>query len=169
MIRMYENIVPTDFCDYLIEKFEKEPNIDKSYDVFHQLEIQNWKEESQNLINVCKELALHYGKIYDPLKMMPVDRKIESVRIKRYTPNEHRFPLHVDVGYSGNCTRYLAFLIYLNDNEAGTKFYTPEGHFTFEAKCGNILVFPPMWLFPHEGLMPTKTNKYIASTYFHYI
>jgi hypothetical protein len=169
MMQMYEKVLPKSFCDYMIDKFESEPQLDKSYEMFDQLEIRHWEDESHDLIAICKDLSEHYAKFYDPMKMMPQNRKIEALRMKRYKPNTHSFPLHVDVGHAGNCTRYLAFLIYFNDNEAGTKFYTPEGHFTFEAECGNILVFPPMWLFPHEGLMPTKTNKYIASTYFHYV
>jgi len=100
--------------------------------------------------------------------MMPKKKKIEGIRMKRYLPNVHSFPLHVDVANNKSCSRYLAFLIYLNNNEAGTKFYTPEGNLTYEAKCGNILVFPPMWMFPHEGLMPTENKKYIMSTYYHY-
>jgi hypothetical protein len=169
MIQMYENVVPENFCNHLIQKFESETDLDKRFDVFDQLEIQHWKEETSILVDACKELYENYSQVFDPLGMMPKTRKIESVRLKRYTPNKHRFPLHVDVGYSGNCSRYLAFLIYLNDNEAGTKFYSLNEEHTFEAKRGNILVFPPTWFFPHEGLMPTKTTKYIASTYFHYI
>jgi hypothetical protein len=61
-------------------------------------------------------------------------------------------------------TRYLAFLFYLNDNEAGTRFE----NFTVEPKMGSIVVFPPMWMFPHAGEMPDKTTKYIMSTYYHY-
>jgi hypothetical protein len=172
MIQMYEKILPESFCNYMIEKFESEKdNVDKSHDMFDQLEIDHWKDETKDLIGLTKGIAEHYSKHYDALNMMPKRRRIEAYRIKRYEPNKQCFPLHVDAVSVESCTRYLAFLFYLNDSEAGTKFHTPNGteDLTFEAKQGNILVFPPMWMFPHEGLMPTEKPKYIMSTYFHYV
>jgi hypothetical protein len=170
MIQLYEKILPQYFCDYLIDKFESEKELDKSYDMFDQLEIVHWEKESADIIGICKDLANHYCSIYDKFSLLPKKRRIEGIRIKRYTPNIHSFPLHVDVAGMETCTRYLSFLIYLNDNEAGTKFYLPEDEvLTFNAECGNILVFPPMWFLPHEGLKPTSKPKYIASTYFHYV
>jgi len=35
-------------------------------------------------------------------------------------------------------------------------------------KKGNLLVFPPLWMFPHAGLIPISSPKYIISTYLHY-
>ena len=63
---------------------------------------------------------------------------------------------HVDV---------TLFLVYLNDNDGLT--YFPEQDLTIEPRCGRILVFPPTWEYPHQGLAPT-TTKYILSTYIHY-
>jgi hypothetical protein len=169
MIQMYEKILPQNFCEYVMQKFDAEEKKDSTHQMFDQLEISHWTKESHDIMELAKGIYDHYAKIYDVCKSMPTQRKIEGIRVKRYEPNKHSFPLHVDVANATTCTRYLAFLFYLNDNEAGTKFYTPEEELTFEAKQGNILVFPPMWMFPHEGLMPTQTPKYIMSTYFHYV
>lgn len=168
MIQMYEKILPKEFCEYMIAKFDAEEK-DVSHPMFEQIEITHWKKESEDLIGLTKSIAEHYTKIYDTQNLLPKKRRIESFRIKRYEPNKHCFPLHADAISVESCTRYLAFLFYLNDSEAGTKFYTPEENFTYDAKQGNILVFPPMWMFPHEGLMPTEKPKYIMSTYFHYV
>jgi prolyl 4-hydroxylase len=170
MIQLYENILPKQFCEYMIAKFEAEEVKDTRHQIFDQIEIVHWKKETHDIIELTKDIAKHYSTVYDPFNSMPKDRKFESIRIKRYEPNRQQsFPLHVDVTDACNCTRYLSFLFYLNDNEAGTKFYFPDEELTFEAKQGNILVFPPMWMFPHEGLMPTENTKYIMSTYFHYV
>ena len=170
MIQLYENILPKHFCEYMISKFEAEETLDTRHKMFDQLEISHWKKETHDIIELTKDIAKHYSAVYDPLSAMPQDRKFENVRIKRYEPNrDQSFPLHVDVTDACNCTRYLAFLFYLNDNEAGTVFHMPDEQLTYEAKQGNILVFPPMWMFPHEGLMPTESTKYIMSTYFHYV
>jgi prolyl 4-hydroxylase len=168
MIQMYEKILPKQFCEYMMAKFDAEEKKDVSHSMFEQIEIVHWKKESEDLISLTKNIAEHYTKMYDKKQLLPKKRRIESFRIKRYEPNKHCFPLHADAISVESCTRYLAFLFYLNDNEAGTKFYTPDEDFTYEAQQGNILVFPPMWMFPHEGLMPTEKPKYIMSTYFHY-
>ena len=169
MIQMYKKVLPKEFCEYMMTKFDAEENKDTSYDIFEQIEIVHWEKESKDLIELTKNIANHYTQRYDPKKLLPNKRRIESFRVKRYEPNKHCFPLHADAISVQSCTRYLAFLFYLNDNEAGTKFYTPDEEITYEAEQGNILVFPPMWMFPHEGLMPTKSTKYIMSTYFHYV
>ena len=39
---------------------------------------------------------------------------------KKYNPNDHdEFQAHVDVGDNRNCTRFLVFFVYLDDNEKG--------------------------------------------------
>lgn len=174
MIQVYANILPKDFCENLIHKFDALQNKDTTHSMFDQAEMfprSEWKEETDALINTVKRVAEHYYKIHDLYNMMPQKNRIEGFRIKRYEPNKHSFPLHVDVTNAETCTRYLGFLFYLNDNDAGTKFYGPDGTdpLTIEAKQSNMLVFPPMWMFAHEGIMPTKSPKYIMSTYFHYV
>ena len=171
MIQEYEGVLPPEFCEHLIHRFDAEEKKDQSHDMFIQLEIGQWQDECEGLIDVVKRIGEHYSAQYDPYRMMPQRRCIEDFRIKRYEPNKHSFPLHADASSAESCTRYLAFLCYLNDSEAGTKFYMPKnvGDLTIEAKQGKMLVFPPMWMFPHEGIMPTEKRKYILSTYFHYV
>jgi hypothetical protein len=160
MIEVYESVLSKQMCDNLIQTFEKSDK-DVSYHMFQQLEIGT----PIDLVSLVDKVGNHYLNKYDPTKMTPKKRATEGFRIKKYTPNIHSFPWHVDSNSFESCTRYLAFLFYLNDNDAGTKF----SDFIVEAKCGSILVFPPMWMFPHEGVMPTTKPKYIMSTYFHYV
>jgi hypothetical protein len=64
-------------------------------------------------------------------------------------------------------TRFLAFLFYLNDSDAGTEF--PLEGITVEAKQGRLVIFPPGLQWPHIGHEPRLGDKYIMSTYLHYI
>jgi hypothetical protein len=59
---------------------------------------------------------------------------------------------------------------YLNDVEEGgeTEFESEFG-FTVKPKQGRMVVFPPMWMFPHRGKQPISNSKYILSTYLHYV
>ena len=85
--------------------------------------------------------------------------------VKRYRPGaSERFQLHFDsVDHLAN--RYLVFLWYLNDvgNGGATRF--PDLDLTVEARAGRLLVFPPYWMYQHEGLPPLSGDKYILSTY----
>ena len=94
---------------------------------------------------------------------------LEEFRIKRYNVGD-RFEQHVDVGNLDSCRRFLAFLFYLNDDfeGGGTLFRTPDVKYIKPQK-GSVLVFPPTWQYPHEGLPVTKGTKYILSTYLHYV
>ena len=85
--------------------------------------------------------------------------------IKRYRPGSgERFQLHFDsVDHLAN--RYLVFLWYLNDvgSGGGTRF--PDLDFEVDARAGRLLIFPPYWMYQHEGLPPLSGDKYILSTY----
>jgi hypothetical protein len=164
MIELYEKVLPGEICEYLIDLFHTE-EVDAQYTMFDQLEIPHEHDINEYLIDITKQVGKDYLAKYDKWNMTPTKHGIEGFRIKRYEPNQHSFPWHVDVGSVDNCRRYLAFLFYLNDSPAGTRFE----NFTIEPKQGNIMVFPPMWMFPHEGMMPHEHPKYIMSTYYFYV
>jgi len=49
-----------------------------------------------------------------------------------------------------------------------------ETYFTGIGKCivpkrGRLLIFPPLWMFPHSGEEVISNTKYILSTYLHYV
>ncbi len=85
--------------------------------------------------------------------------------MKRYRPsNGERFQLHFDsVDHLAN--RYLVFLWYLNDVEKGGETRFPDLGLNIQARAGRLLVFPPYWMYQHEGLAPESGDKYILSTY----
>jgi hypothetical protein len=62
---------------------------------------------------------------------------------------------------------------YLNDVEEGgeTAFddKVSEYYLKVKSKQGRIVMFPPMWMYPHKGLKPISNPKYIISTYMHYL
>jgi hypothetical protein len=85
--------------------------------------------------------------------------------MKRYRPSTgERFQLHFDsVDHLAN--RFLVFLWYLNDVEHGGATRFPDLGLEVAARAGRLLVFPPYWMFQHEGLPPESGDKYILSTY----
>ena len=57
------------------------------------------------------------------------------------------------------------FLWYLNDVERGGATRFPGLGVEVAARAGRLLIFPPYWMFQHEGLPPESGDKYILSTY----
>lgn len=85
--------------------------------------------------------------------------------LKRYRPRSaERFQLHFDaINHLSN--RYLVLLWYLNDVERGGVTRFPRLDLEVTARAGRLLMFPPYWMYQHEGLPPESGDKYILSTY----
>jgi hypothetical protein len=85
--------------------------------------------------------------------------------MKRYRPGHaEQFQLHFDaIDFVAN--RYLVLLWYLNDVAAGGQTRLPQLELEIVPKAGRLLVFPPYWMYQHEGVPPLSGDKYILSTY----
>jgi hypothetical protein len=123
---------------------------------------------TEQIYSVAADYASHWGQ-EQGVALLPREFAMEGMRIKCYRPNGlDEFRLHVDVADRASSGRFLSFLLYLNDSDAGTEF--PREGLTVEAREGRLLMFPPTWTYPHIGHMPKMgATKYILSTYLHYI
>jgi len=132
----------------------------------------DWSEDTDLLMDkiyhCVEDYFARWGRVEGQL-VLPQDFSMEGMRIKCYRPNGvDQFGLHVDVANQGTATRFLSFLLYLNDSDAGTEF--PLENHTVQAREGRLCIFPPLWTYPHRGLMPQDgSTKYILSTYLHYL
>jgi prolyl 4-hydroxylase len=89
--------------------------------------------------------------------------------LKRYQPGvQEQFQLHFDaIHHVAN--RYLVLLWYLNDVEQGGETRFPQLDVSVQARRGRLLMFPPYWMYQHEGTPPVSGDKYILSTYLLFI
>jgi hypothetical protein len=170
-IRVVDHALDDETCDTLIDLFESNPE-------FH-VELPYLQMPLHGLVDMCVDPAqdvisnvIHqqlasYRRYWDPLHMMPEHYGLEGYKIKAYRPNEHEMALHVDQMEQFTARRFLGFLFYLNDNEAGTEF--PLIDYNRPAKKGTLLIHPPGWQNPHRGIMPTKSTKYIITGYTVYV
>jgi hypothetical protein len=96
---------------------------------------------------------------------VPASPLISELVMKRYRPGqEERFQLHFDaIHYVSN--RYLVMLWYLNDVAVGGETDFPHLKLTIKPQAGRLLVFPPYWMYQHQGLPPISGDKYILSAY----
>lgn len=85
--------------------------------------------------------------------------------MKQYRPGgSEKFQLHFDaINHVAN--RYLVLLWYLNDVAAGGGTRFPDLDLVVAPRAGRLLIFPPYWMYQHEGLAPAAGEKYIVSTY----
>jgi len=88
-----------------------------------------------------------------------------ELRMKRYRPGlAEQFEMHFDAIYE-KANRYLVFLWYLNDVAAGGETRFPALDVAIQPKAGRLLMFPPYWMYQHEGAPPSSCDKYIVGTY----
>lgn len=118
------------------------------------------------LIRLVMSHRDNYYKYVDK-RCFPQKHAFEQFRIKRYENNgEDRFDTHVDVTDYESARRFLSFFWYLNEVDEGGE--TIFNELTIKPKMGRMVVFPPLWMFPHRGNKPISGNKYLLSTYLHY-
>jgi hypothetical protein len=177
-IHIYENALESDVCDFLISLFEQTSDKHERFENegkpnFTQFNLTENKEISSEVNqvhnHVIKNVFTYRDKYYEFIddRVFPKEHAFEQFRIKKYNSGgEDRFDTHVDVLDHPSARRFLSFMWYLNDVEVGGE--TVFKDLTIQPKKGTLLVFPPLWLFPHKGNAPISGPKYIMSTYLHY-
>lgn len=178
LIQIYDNSVEEYVCDYLIDFFEKSVDLqvkvenDKkpNFTELNLTENSKDNEEITNIHNYFIQKTFEYRNIYYEFvdkRCFPEKHNFEQFRIKRYVPNSNElFDTHVDVADYESARRFLSFFWYLNDVRDGGE--TEFVDLTIEPRKGRLVVFPPLWVFPHKGNEPISNPKYIISTYLHY-
>ena len=170
-IRVVDNALDDSICDALINLFDSNPMLHVELP-YLQLKLSDVVDPRLDILQDIVSETIHkqlasYREHWDQLDMMPERYGLEGYKIKAYRPNEHELPLHVDQMEPFTSRRFLGFLFYLNDNEAGTEF--PLVNYNRPAKKGTLLMHPPGWQYPHRGVMPTNSTKYIITGYTVYV
>jgi hypothetical protein len=172
-IKLFENIFESDFCDTIIDTFQKVENKIPSY-------IYNNSEENQErkgsviimkddsslskfeneVLDKVDDCIKKFSKTHAGLHVMINDEfiltrpRIEEINF------EGGFDWHMDARQHAGDRRFLAILIYLNTvNEGGeTEFHFQNCQ--IKPKQGSVLLFPPYWSHIHRGKKPISNIKY---------
>lgn len=183
-IMVVDDVLDEEHCKSLIEKFDKAEDLvvrdsswDKDYKSFKELNLTTHPEFSDDqayFYEVAKRMLGFYQEKCG-IDFFPSKIGLEEVRMKRYDPDgKDQFGWHADVGDHASARRFLVMFFYLNDVEEGgeTEFsdrVIDEINLTVKPKQGRMVMFPPMWMYPHRGCKPISNPKYIISTYCHYL
>lgn len=181
LIRTYEDAIPTEVCTNAIRLFEERDDLEdwdrNGRPQFQQFNITSFLEETNDndwgliqnaFIESANKFVQQYMDDVDCRQYFPLKSSIEQFRMKKYRAGtDDRFDKHVDVGDYESARRFLCLFWYLNDVEDGGE--TVFDTVTIKPKRGRLLIFPPLWTFPHAGMPTVSNDKYIAGTYCHYV
>jgi len=175
LIQVYDNALSVDVCDELVSYFEtnsdKQEYIDnQGTPTFTQLNVTKNRQELENIHSTLIKTVFQYRDVYYEYvcrNVFPETHAFEEFRIKRYNVGgSERFDSHVDVQDYSSARRFLSFFWYLNDvGDGGETVFTD---YEIKPSKGKLIIFPPLWMFPHKGNSPISGTKYILSTYLHY-
>jgi prolyl 4-hydroxylase len=176
-IRVYDHNLEASLCQKMIDSFHGLERFQRrnGRGLRAGLEHSGWAE--LNVTKLSDEVFLDMFRqiIYTALARynsdvgltiaLPNSAHFSDLIMKRYRPGgQDRFQLHFDaINHVAN--RYLVFLWYLNDVAQGGETRFPQLDHSIESRAGRLLMFPPYWMYQHEGLPPQLGDKYILSTY----
>lgn len=177
-IHIHENALEVEVCDFLVNLFDQSSDKHEVYrndgvpnfTQFNLTENKTISEEVNKVHNLIIKKVIEYkNQYYEYIdkRVFPEENAFEQFRIKRYNiGGEERFDTHVDVTDYSSSRRFLSFFWYLNDvNEGGETIFKDM---EIKPQKGKLVIFPPLWLFPHKGMSPISNPKYLLSTYLHY-
>ena len=187
IIRVFDNTLPKEFCEELIEMYENHP-------MKHQgtcgankvmLDVKNTIDLYISSKPDLKEFDAKLHQYLTPYITKYISRLEEQTRaksksffpfertgmvddgynMKKYEINTGRFNWHRDdkVTTSGT-TRNVAIIWYLNDVQEGgyTEFFDGT---KIQPVQGRLLMFPATWTFGHQGVPPVSNEKYIITSF----
>lgn len=176
-VKIYDNALPDDICDLLVEQFETSSDKHERHDNngfpnFTQLNLTRHFASSQ-LHQILIQRALYFKNVYikdTNSRLFPQKHGWEELRLKKYNNDGNdRFDEHIDAADLNSSRRFLVMFWYLNDVEKGGEtVFTSPLNASVAPKKGRVLMFPPMWMYPHAGAAPISNPKYIIGSYLHY-
>ena len=175
-IKVYDDVLSQEECHKCIEIFETgrdEKKLNKLNN-HNQKFTQYWISEKEygEFIDLLKfKIGIYHSKYKSYISerldyqfIFPYKYNFEGFKIKEYVPElKEEFGRHTDTSTRRSCRRFLSSLIYLNDVEEGGE--TTFNDVIIKPKEGRLLIFPPLWMFPHAGKIPISNIKYILTTY----
>jgi Rps23 Pro-64 3,4-dihydroxylase Tpa1-like proline 4-hydroxylase len=178
-----DDVFPLDFCNRIIDKFEKSDlkttgtterklnGIKKSTDlrIYDEPE---WVEEEEYFHDMIRKAMKKYetfllkmnvdSEVKVELSRYLMNSYIHSPQIQRTEPGQY-YHWHEDQGYPPNW-KMFTYIIYLNDvkeDSGGTTEFSCGK--IIKPKAGKIVFFPATWTYFHRGKTLEKGIKYIAT------
>ncbi|MGH8053187.1 MAG: 2OG-Fe(II) oxygenase [Stenotrophomonas sp.] len=176
-IRTYDNSLAPELCGKLIDSFNTLARFQQrnGRGVRAGLEESAWTELDVSKLSDAGFLAFFRQLVSQSLQRynadvglpiaVPDSPLLSPLILKRYRAgDEEKFQTHFD-SINEVCDRYLVFLWYLNDVDDGGQTWFPGLQTGVAPRAGRLLMFPPYWMYAHQGQSSPHQDKYILSTY----
>jgi hypothetical protein len=184
----YPNSLSPDFCESIISKFEKSkyqpgstmggynPNVKDTFDYSILHNNTEWQNENEILYQELSKVLNKYVKQVQTIRYpdgtiinmnnlnMLTDDSLFNIQV--YKKNIGKYTYHSDfkIDAYNNFVRYrmITFIWYLNNVDEGgeTEFW---GTYKIKPETGKLVLFPACWTYPHTGIMPISSDKYIIT------
>lgn len=176
-VRVYDHSLDETLCSRMIESFAGLDRFQRPNGRGHRagLDDSAWTELNVTPLSDAHFLGMFRNFIDQALERynrdvglpipIPNTPQIAELVMKRYRPGQNeKFQLHFDAINSVS-NRYMVLLWYLNNVATGGETSFPVLKLSVEPKAGRLLMFPPYWMYQHQGLPPISEEKFILSTY----
>lgn len=164
-----------DFCQRVIDKFESDPRKQKGMigegvfrpDIKRSLDLQvsgvvDWEQEDEVFVTSLRSSLAFLSKTFPHTSF---DGSDEGYQIQKTLPGDF-YVRHVDWAPT-QATRSFVVIWYLNDVDSGGETFFEYQNLKVKPEVGKMLIFPPYWMFPHQGLTPVSGTKYICTSWMH--
>ena len=191
-IRVYENVIQSDVCKYMIDTYEKlwreqEDQIKRISLCYTEdgtktcgacdcqrldiMQHHEFKESFKYVITAFQAVIKQYKKDVGIQEgQFPEKYAFENLRIKRYLcDDKQEHGTHVDINNVDSAKRFLSIVSYLNDDfdEGETEF--PQYNYRTKVSTGSIVLFPCGWNYLHKGNKPKNGYaKYMLGSFLNY-
>lgn len=180
-IRVYDDVLEPGMCRKLVDSFHALARFQAANGrgVRAGLDDSAWTELDVSRLSdagflayfrqlVSRQLQRYNADVGLPIPV-PDSPLLSPLILKRYRAGgEEKFQTHFD-SINEVCDRYLVFLWYLNDVADGGCTYFPGLGTSVAPRAGRLLMFPPYWLYAHQGQASPLQDKYILSTYLRFV
>ena len=177
LVKQYQNTLDKEFCEDIIRIYNEcvdkicpgltyaglNTSIKKTFDLhFKYIDLEKIIDYDTKLHSILNKHINEY------LKDFVIGHETQYIdkgfQIQRYIQNDGFYIYHHD-GHTDiqiKEERVLTYILYLNTVDEGgeTEFF---GTSKIKPEQGKLVLFPSYWCFPHKGIMPISSDKYIVT------
>lgn len=185
-IKVYEQAIPAQICTDIIQRFEadthrnnvaiqnppvegKPPDIVKSCIELNVSLFPEWKDVQDAMVQF---IGFAFSKYNNDTFGTGFPEKLgyEAFFLRKYDPQRgDLYASHVDVMNHNMARRFLSVWWCLNDVEEGGGLFFPHINLTIPPKQGRLVIYPSLWMYPHEVQTPVSGPKYTIGSFLHYM
>jgi hypothetical protein len=188
----YENVVPQAYCDMMIEYFNKMKDInsylvqDRQYspDKLAPTDIEDktiflMSPESFLLdknMDVLNPFVQSFYRVYNEEYMKrygvlstAAKHGIYSLRFQKTQPGQGYHAWHFENSAQAVSTRFITFMLYLNDVDEGGETEFLYLHKRVKPKAGKLLIWPGSYTHTHRGNPPLTGDKYAITGWLNFL